>query len=679
MSSASTTWAEAVASRFAPDVAHVVIAFDPDRLLAEEKVLALLAAQAFEVLWYEDPVKFRYVYESQYREGVERGRRWNLIVALTASDMEAGRLPFDVLSAGQRVSLSLGDLFPGLNYPVIEALEPSDLGALYEAVQAYCPGNLGELHTKDFVLKHVFEVAPELIKRPTDLLRFLARRHYRGLHLPRVLDQYIIDTLRMRGLFADWPLEMILPDRQAFFAFLQERWPIYLDQVAVAKGFATAGAPGSPQAVGLAIAGPAELPFGHDDVHVYIDDLFYAGFLTPVEHPLADKVAADWIAAGVVGTTRGSRSQNLESLVDHIGMHLPEETARHSDWVGFALEWAEMLVERWHPDASPGDELAGEIRRLVALVDERFAGWVLVHYRGLHNLASAEPVMVHQVPRVIADEMDGDGQDRVALVVVDGMALDQWLLVREALAEQLPDVDIAVTGTFAWAPTLTSVSRQALFAGEVPRYFADSIGSTAKEASRWATFWAGRGVAGDEVGFVKGMGEEGGEEKLAATLAQPKLRAVGIVVNAVDNIMHGATLGTAGVHGQVSQWVEQGHFSAVLRTLFDEGFRIYITADHGNTEARGIGNPAEKALADLRGERVRVYPNETLRNKVHEQFPSAIAWDPVGLPPGFVPLLASGRDAFITKDKRTVTHGAVSLEELIVPWVRIWRKGTGNG
>ncbi len=215
------------------------------------------------------------------------------------------------------------------------------------------------------------------------------------------------------------------------------------------------------------------------------------------------------------------------------------------------------------------------------------------------------------------------------------------------------------------------MSRQALFSGEVPQYFPGSILNTAKEASLWSAFWTSRGLAADQVGFDKGLGEAGGKRKLAALLAQPKTRALGLVVNAVDKIMHGATLGTEGVHTLVRQWAKQGHFSHLLGALLDEGFRVYITADHGNAEARGIGSPSEKALANLRGERVRLYPNETLREKVHGQFSSAIAWDPVGLPPGFIPLIASGRDAFITSGKSTVAHGGVALEELIVPFVRV--------
>ena len=154
-------------------------------------------------------------------------------------------------------------------------------------------------------------------------MRFLARRHYRGLHLPWLLDQYIIDTVRMRGLFGDWPLEAILPDRQAFFAFLQERWPIYLDSVAESKGFAL-GSQGW-RSSRLRCPRSRDLPFGHDDVHVYVDDLFYAGFLKPVEHPLADRLSGEWMAAGVIGTTTAARERGTSISCRPHPMHMPED------------------------------------------------------------------------------------------------------------------------------------------------------------------------------------------------------------------------------------------------------------------------------------------------------------------------------------------------------------------
>ena len=115
--------------------------------------------------------------------------------------------------------------------------------------------------------------------------------------------------------------------------------------------------------------------------------------------------------------------------------------------------------------------------------------------------------------------------------------------------------------------------------------------------------------------------------------------------------------------------------SALLDLLLDRGFHIYLTSDHGNIEAAGCGRPAEGAVADLRGERVRIYPDAILRSKVRERFLTAIEWEPVGLPDDYLALLAPGRRAFVHEKERIVSHGGISVEELIVPLVQIERRG----
>lgn len=108
-----------------------------------------------------------------------------------------------------------------------------------------------------------------------------------------------------------------------------------------------------------------------------------------------------------------------------------------------------------------------------------------------------------------------------------------------------------------------------------------------------------------------------------------------------------------------------------LDSLLEKRFVVFLTSDHSNIEAQGCGRPTEGVVADLRGERVRVYPNQALRTRVKERFPDAIAWLPVGLPEDYLPLLAPNRHAFIQPGDRIVGHGGISLEELIVPFVRI--------
>jgi len=80
-------------------------------------------------------------------------------------------------------------------------------------------------------------------------------------------------------------------------------------------------------------------------------------------------------------------------------------------------------------------------------------------------------------------------------------------------------------------------------------------------------------------------------------------------------------------------------------------------------------------VADLRGERVRVYSDASLRDKVKDRFPAALEWPPVGLPETTcLSWLLLAKRSF-RKASRTVSHGGISVEELIVPLVQIERRG----
>lgn len=171
-------------------------------------------------------------------------------------------------------------------------LDRGDFDALYEAQKCHAPGQLGDNATKEFVLRHVFEITPELIKKPSDLLRVLLRRHYRGQRIPTVLNERFILLLRQSNLFDDWPLETLVTDREAFFAFLQERWPIFLDRE-VCRG--ASGVREVEKTYGLAIEGPVELPFDHHDVRIYIDNLFVEGLLQSVSHDHAATLSKTWV------------------------------------------------------------------------------------------------------------------------------------------------------------------------------------------------------------------------------------------------------------------------------------------------------------------------------------------------------------------------------------------------
>ena len=334
-------WRDKILKEFTPQVARLTLVADPDGLLTEEGVIQGLRERGFELMAFEDPIAFRFAYESKYRSRWDRGELTELVVVLRAGMQDLGTLPYDLLQAGRKLSFNLGDLFPNLSYPVVEALDRADLNALYRAQLQYKPDNLGDNATKDFVLLHVFEIAPELIKDLQDLLNALLRKHFRGQRIPTILDERLIQVLRKNDLFEDWPLEQIVSDRNAFFAFLQERWPVFIDRLA-AKG-SDEISEGS-QTYGLRFNGPINLPFEHDNVRVYIDNLFYEGLLHPVPHPEANKLSTTWVSFGLKIDPEADRLRRLEGLIRNIESSLPPPEARHQDWLTFASRWAELSV-----------------------------------------------------------------------------------------------------------------------------------------------------------------------------------------------------------------------------------------------------------------------------------------------------------------------------------------------
>ena len=681
-------WRDRILREFAPNTARLTLVADPDGLLLEETLLEAIRERGFEILPFDDGMAFRFAYESRFRSRWDRGDRGeatDLVVVVRAERHQlATILPWDLLRAGRQLSFGLAELFPGLSYPVVASLDHGHLGTLHRARIRHGTGDrLGDDATKEFALLHVFDIAPALIRRPVDLLRVLLRRHHRGERLPRILDDRLIHLLRGSGAFDSWPLEAIVPDRDAFFSFLQERWPRFLDRLA-GNVTASAGPRDASGSAGLALEGPADLPFDHDDVRVYIDNLFLEGMLSAVAHEAREALRGTWAAAGIRTDPEADRARRLAGLMEAVGDSIPGPEARHHEWTAFAWRWAELDVLRLEADAAarssemgilPRSEIGARIATLREEVDRAFLAWADRRYAGLHNQPPDPPVMLHHVPRYLARRIEDGSAGKVALIVVDGLALDQWLVLRDVLADQRPGFRFREGAVFAWVPTITSVSRQAIFAGKPPFYFPSSIHTTDREPSSWRQFWTDQGMPAHTVGYAKGLGDGPGDG-VSEVLTRADFRALGLVVDKVDRIMHGMELGAAGMHNQVRQWAGEGFMARLLDRLLGDGFAVYLTSDHGNIEAEGRGRPSEGALADIRGERARIYSDAVLRSPVREQFPDAIAWPAVGLPDDYLALLAPGRSAFVREGERVVGHGGASLEEVVVPWIRIERPTT---
>lgn len=660
------SWRNTILSDFVPNVSKLTLVADPDCLLTEEKLALELRGRGFDLIEFSDPVEFRYAYESKYRSIWDRGEHTDLAVILQLQDSELESLPYDLLQAGRKLSFNLGDLFPNLSYPVIEKLDRSLLDSLFEAQGKSPPDRMGDNATKDFILRHVFGIAAELIGGEVELLRVLLRLHYGNIQISQMLAERLIQVLKWHNGFNAWPLSEIVSDDEAFFAFLQERWPLFLSRLSSAHQVRK----NSPE-YGLKYLGPDRLPFDHQDIRVYIDNLFLEGKLTPVEAKGIEVDAGSWIRSGIATSGVDDDDLRISRLFGLVEKDLPTAEARHSDWTAFALKWAELssLVH-----CGNSTEYQTRLREIGDALNMTFAVWLVNHYSSLINLPPTNPAMLHHVPRRLARDIENSSNSRAALIVVDGLALDQWVTIRQLLQKQDANLVMRESATFAWIPTLTSVSRQSIFSGKPPFYFPSSINSTNSEEKLWKQFWEGHGLSRLDVAYRRGLGDGDAVGVLDAAIHPGKTKVVGLVVDKVDKIMHGMQLGSAGMHNQIKQWCQGGFLATLVSQLLDYGYEVWLTADHGNIQCEGKGRPSEGVIAETRGERVRVYPTPELRAQVAEAFPFAHEWKPIGLPADYFPLVASGYDAFVSLGETIVGHGGIAIEEVIVPLVKLERR-----
>ncbi len=660
------SWRDAILNDFVPNVSKLTLVADPDSLLTEEMLALELRHRGFDLIEFNDPVEFRYAYESKYRSIWDRGEHTDLVVILRLQDAELKSLPYDLLQAGRKLAFDLGGLFPNLSYRVIEKLDRSLLDILFEAQSKSTPDRMGDNATKDFILRQVFGIAAELITNEVDLLRTLLRQHNNKTQIPQALADRIVQVLNGHNCFHAWPLDEIVPDGETFFEFLQERWPLFLNKL----GTSDQVCENDPE-YGLKYAGPDVLPFDHQDIRVYIGNLFVEGKLSPIQKPEVVIDTDSWIRCGIIAADADNNEVRISRLFGLAENGIPTVEAQYSDWTFFAMKWAELsaLV---HCSSNEADK--NKLREMGDGLNATFAQWLSAHYASLINLPPTSPAMLHHVPRCLARCLEDMKEGRVALLVVDGLALDQWVTIRRTLQDQDRSLIMRESATFAWIPTLTSVSRQAIFSGKPPLYFPSSINSTNSEGNLWKQFWEGIGLSRLDISYQRGLSDGDVESILEKTMHPGKTKAIGLVVDKVDKIMHGMQLGVAGMHNQIKQWCQGGFLGSLIGYLLDNGYEVWMTSDHGNIECRGKGRPSEGVIAETRGERVRVYPTSELRSQVASTFTFAHEWQPVGLPPDYFPLVAGASDAFVNLDESIVGHGGIAVEEVIVPLVKFERK-----
>lgn len=372
----------------------------------------------------------------------------------------------------------------------------------------------------------------------------------------------------------------------------------------------------------------------------------------------AARTAEDLPAWTAVGTAEVDPIEKVLRLLDQRPAAMSPATLE--GWALVAAWWG--AVRAAMAEAAPLPvEIVEAAWDVWSEIDAGFGPWITGNLGMLQTSSRAVPSTVDRIAPFLARRSRA-GSAKICLLVMDGMGFAQWPLIRDRIGLHVEEAH----GVAAVAPTLTPFSRQAIFAGALPVAFPESMTHNNRERERWTSFWTAEEVPARAVRYAS---TSGASKKDVPSVAG--VDVLGVAVLAVDDMLHGATLlGDAEVAASIKVWLDHGFLSTLVANACKAGFEVWLTADHGNLEATAIERLPQEGLAvDRHGERVRLYASATLRDAARAV---GFAWQPPGLPPEAAAMLfARGRSAYVHGSDPAVVHGGISLDEVIVPLVRV--------
>lgn len=288
-----------------------------------------------------------------------------------------------------------------------------------------------------------------------------------------------------------------------------------------------------------------------------------------------------------------------------------------------------------------------------------------------------------------------DKGEKVFFVLIDNFRLDQWRTVKPLLAESFTFDERLYTSIL---PTATQYARNAIFSGLMPdqiaRLFPDLwIDEDAEESKNLnespliGTLF--KRYRRDVKFSYNKINTTGDGEKLLRDFAQLEQNDLNVVVfNFIDMLSHARTeskmirelAGSNAAYRSLTQsWFRHSAAMEFFKKVSDKGYHIVLTTDHGTirvtTPIKVVGDKAtNKNLRYKVGKNLSYNPKQVYEIKKPERF---------GLPSPNVSstyIFASGRDFFAYPNNYnhyvqyytdTFQHGGISLEEMLVPLIRL--------
>jgi hypothetical protein len=670
-------WQDLILQQFGHEQTQSVVVVDPDHLMQDDVLISQLQARRYDILNFTTEIAFRNEFEERYRSRWDRGEKTHIVVIVHSSEARR-QLPYDLEKKSHVIEIGLHQVFPRLNRIVLADLDRRYYPTLFQAHATLERDNKScttESETIRFILRGVFGIDPVALKSPERLVAMLIDKHYAAQAIPPALERYVVEEMPI-PLPGDPAPAALFGDMAAFYDWLGQRWAEYVQDIL--KGQTTHA-----------------LDFADHRLRFYIDNLFTERLvapypLSPEEIEAVEKLPQDqrWIRAGLAWPggpaarlfgPAAQRRVGEEGLVYVIDVEtqlghfdgLDAEALDLRGWLDEGYAWSRLVHDFTLLPRQDYEALQERFITIRQMLNDAFLKFLQQIYPSVSFYDDNKgPIALHRVNQYIQRSVGK--RERVALAVFDGMAVDQWFLLRDYLLTCLKrKVEFRENRAYAIAPTVTSVSRQTLFAGRMPGNFPDTALSTTADVGHWQNYWVNRGRRRKRVAYLNL--KMAGEFDELQKITDSNNEVLAVVVNFFDDIMHGVKDLKAGkrvFYDTLISYLNNSATDEFFDILLGAGYQVFITSDHGNVAAVGTGVQSPKALVEAYARRVVIFDKEPIAQAFAAKHGLTL-FRSLFLPDNLYPVYPQADGMFASEKSMGISHGGLSIEEMVVPFIEV--------
>lgn len=289
---------------------------------------------------------------------------------------------------------------------------------------------------------------------------------------------------------------------------------------------------------------------------------------------------------------------------------------------------------------------------VISNVNDAFQKELKNNYAQLKNSSAVKS------PKIVSKILDyidfNFHNDKIALIVVDGLSWWQYDLFRKKIGGSKQEGIV-----YSWLPSITQLSRQAIFKGDSPdRAYRQN---PANEERLWFNYWKSKGLNEFEIRY--------NHEKIHLENLSP-LKRFGLVFKDLDDYMHSSKDFTD-LLKLTENWIVRSQIVEVINQLVNEDFKVFITSDHGNIQAKGWRSLKGREKlgtnkSGSRSERHIEYSEDWLKDELLTNNPdlndSVVQEEQA--------IYFKNNYSFSSKES-LVTHGGSHILEVLVPFIEI--------